>query len=225
HYSDSKIVGFSHTHLSGTGIPDYNDVLLMPTSFAGQDLFKIGADGVPAYASQFSHADETARPGYYAVTLRDSDIRAELTTTLRAALHRYTFPRGRPARVVIDLRHRDQVLDSSLALSTYLEVWCDRQEEPRIAKIALSTVSIEGARKNLDAEVPGWDFDAVRRAADATWERELGKTRIDGCPPEQRAIFYTALYHAMLTPNVAMDVDGRYRGMDRQVHEAAGFTY
>src|SRR4030095_15262306 len=191
HYSDSKIVGFSHTHLSGTGIPDYNDVLLMPTSFAGQDLFKIGADGVPAYASQFSHADETARPGYYAVTLRDSDIRAELTTTLRAACHRYTFPRGRPARVVIDLRHRDQVLDSSLALSTDLELsghrrsrswakdqvvffsirfsrpftvpspavappgehpggdqaarYCGPAEEPLIAKIGLSTVSIEGA--------------------------------------------------------------------------------
>ncbi len=113
HYSDTRIIGFSHTHLSGTGIPDYNDVLLMPTTGqVGQDTLASGADGVPGYASSFSHAEEEASPGYYAVTLRDAAVRAELTTTLRVGLHRYAFPQGREAHVVLDLVHRDQVLDS-----------------------------------------------------------------------------------------------------------------
>ena len=100
HYSDSKIVGFSHTHLSGTGIPDYNDVLLMPTTKDGTaELFTAtDADGRPAYAATFSHDDEQASPGYYAVSFKDTGVRAELTTSLRVGLHRYTFPAGQPAR-------------------------------------------------------------------------------------------------------------------------------
>src|SRR5215510_10366472 len=89
HYSDTRIFGFSHTHLSGTGIPDYTDILLMPTT--GDVRLNNGADGAPGYSSAFSHADEQASPGYYAVTLQDYGVRAELTTTLRAGLHRYTF--------------------------------------------------------------------------------------------------------------------------------------
>ena len=224
---------------------------------------------MPPYASAFSHAEEQASPGYYSVTLKDSGIRAELTTTLRAGVHRYTFPRGRPARVVLDLNHRDIVLDASLALAGDREIsghrrsrsWARDQQlffvarfslpftaksladlhasadghqavfdfgqisEPLLIKVGISTVSVEGARKNLDAELPGWDFDAVRRAADLAWERELGRIQVEGGTSEQRTIFYTALYHSMLTPNVAMDVDGQYRGMDRQVHRADGFTY
>jgi predicted alpha-1,2-mannosidase len=278
HYSDTRIVGFSHTHLSGTGIPDYNDVLLMPTtSEPGPGLFALGPDQVPAYASSFSHAEEQAGPGYYAVTLRDSGVRAELTTTLRTGLHRYAFPAGRPARVVLDLTHRDQVLDSSLTTVSDRELtghrrsrsWAKDQRlffairfsrpfdasliskgdqpgadldetigtsikgvfdfgeltEPLLVKVGISAVSVEGARRNLDAELPGWDFDAVRREADAAWERELAKIRVDGGSRDQRVVFYTALYHAMLTPNVYMDVDGQYRGRDLEVHRAEGFTY
>src|SRR6185436_7877936 len=103
--------------------------------------------------------------------------------------------------------------------------------EPLLVKVGISSVSVDGARRNLDAELPGWDFDAVRRAADQAWERELGKIDVSAGPErsglrtDQRVIFYTALYHAMLTPNVYMDVDGQYRGRDLQVHKADGFTY
>src|SRR5690606_39077091 len=94
-----------------------------------------------------------------------------------------------------------------------------------LVKVAISAVSIDGARRNMDAELPGWDFDGVRRAADAAWETELSKIRVSGGTQDQLVTFYTAMYHAMLAPNVYMDVDGRYRGRDFQVHTADGFTY
>jgi predicted alpha-1,2-mannosidase len=285
HYSDTRIIGFSHTHLSGTGIPDYGDVLVMPTSgptaetptAAGRRLLEVGADGIPAYASAFTHAEEEASPGYYAVRLADTDIRAELTTTLRVGLHRYRFPAGRNARVVLDLVHRDEVLDSSLTMVGNQELTGHRRSKgwakdqrlffvirfsrpfsasavvsderldgsaraadsksiraifdfgvdggPLLVKVGISAVSIEGARANIDAELPGWDFDAVRRAASDAWEHELARIRVDGGTRDQRVVFYTALYHAMLTPNVYMDVDGRYRGRDLEIHKAEGFTY
>jgi len=275
HYSDARILGFSHTHLSGTGIPDYGDVLVMPVT--GDVRLDNRVDGTPGYSSAFTHAAERAEPGYYAVTLDDFGVRAELTTTLRAALHRYAFPAGRPAHVVLDLVHRDDVLDSSIDLSGATEVTGHRRssswaKDQRIyfvlrfsrpfdalalqsagqldrtarhaegtalkavfdfgdrggelfVKVGISAVSVDGARRNLDAELAGWDFDAVRRAASDAWERELGRIRVDGGSHDQRIVFYTALYHAMLTPNVYMDIDGQYRGRDLAVHRADGFTY
>jgi predicted alpha-1,2-mannosidase len=262
HYSDSRIFGFSHTHLSGTGIPDYADILVMPMS--GEPRLNNGADGRPGYSSAFSHDDEIARPGYYAVTLRDHGVRVELTTTLRAALHRYAFPQGRPAHVILDLEHRDRLLGADIEVVNEREIagfrrsssWArdqvvyfvmrfskpftigrDEAAEAKralsfgvnagtvLVKVGISAVSVEGARRNLDAEIAGWDFEQVRRAADAAWERELAKIRVRGGSVSQRTTFYTALYHVMLTPNVYMDVDGQYRGRDLQVHRAEGFTY
>lgn len=262
HYSDSRIFGFSHTHLSGTGIPDYADILLMPTT--GEVRLHNGADGRPGYASAFTHDEETAAPGYYAVTLKDYGIRAELTATVRTGMHRYALPAGRPAHVILDLEHRDELKDASLEVVSDTEVaghrrstgWARDQIVYFVArfsrpftspasqsagrkralsfgsgggallvKVGISAVSVEGARKNLDTELPGWDFDAVRKAADAAWERELSKLRVEGGTRDQRVTFYTALYHAMLAPNVYMDVDGRYRGRDLQIHTADGFTY
>jgi predicted alpha-1,2-mannosidase len=263
HYSDSRIHGFSHTHLSGTGIPDYTDILLMPG--VGGVRFNNGADGRDGYASAFSHDEEIAQPGYYAVSLRDSGIRAELTTTLRVGMHRYALPASRPAHVVLDLQHRDRLLQSSIEVVGDREVvglrrsssWARDQwvyfvirfsrpfehapGDPNapgskrafvfasapdlLVKVSISAVSIDGARRNMDSELPGWDFDKVRRDADGAWERELGKIRIEGGTRAQQVQFYTALYHAMLAPNVYMDVDGQYRGRDAKVHKAEGFTY
>ena len=103
-HEDSTIVGFSHTHFSGTGHSDLGDVLLMP--IAGAVRLERGAVDKPGsgYTSRFSHRDEVAQPGYYAVTLADYGIRAELTASARVGVHRYTFPAGSPAHVLIDLR-------------------------------------------------------------------------------------------------------------------------
>ena len=274
HYSDARIMGFSHTHLSGTGIPDYGDVLLMPMS--GTARTNNGIDGTPGYSSSFSHAGEIASPGYYGVLLDDSGIRAEMTATVRTGMHRYTFPAGREAFVVLDLEHRDEVLDAlarvpgdrtidGMRRSTswakdqavyfsarfsrpFTKVRLLRDDTdvpgreasgrrikvvlsfgmaggPLLVKVGLSAVSSAGAAANVDAENPGWDFDAVWRQAEDEWERELSKIRIAGGTVAQQRIFYTALYHALLAPNVFMDADGSYRGRDGAAHRADGFTY
>lgn len=275
HSSDTRVYGFSHTHLSGTGVPDYCDVLLAPTT--GALRLHNGADGQPGYSSAFSHDDERASPGYYRVGLHDFDVVAELTATERVGVHRYTFPKGRAAHVVLDLTHRDRVLDSSLRFVGDREIegmrqsssWAQDQRLYFVArfsrpfanrgisvgdhtvpvlsraggtklkafvdfgdgggvvvvKVAVSAVSVEGARRNLDVEAPGWDFDAFVRRADAAWERELSKIRVEGGSPEQQTVLYTALYHALLAPNVCSDVDGRYRGRDLKVHRGSGARY
>jgi len=94
-----------------------------------------------------------------------------------------------------------------------------------LVKVGISAVSIEGARENLHAELNHWDFEKVRKEADQAWGDELSKIKVEGGTPEQLKIFYTSLYHTLVVPNVFMDVDGQYRGMDKKIHMAQGFTY
>ena len=107
HYSDSVIYGFSHTHLSGTGVSDWGDILLMP--LAGEPTLDN-----KRYASSFSHGNETAAPGYYSVLLNRSKIRAELTVTPRTGIHRYESPAAKELSIVLDLLHRDKTLSSAI---------------------------------------------------------------------------------------------------------------
>jgi len=109
HYSDSIIFGFSHTHLSGTGCSDYGDILIMPT------IGKLQWDN-KLYSSAFKHNNEIAKPGYYKVLLDKYKITAELTTTKRVGFHKYTFPESKEANILIDLKHRDRVIDSYLKI-------------------------------------------------------------------------------------------------------------
>ena len=276
HYSDQIIYGFSHTHLSGTGISDYGDILFMPT--VGEVYFNPtnGDKTDKGYASRFSHRNEKARPGYYAVKLDDDDILAELTLTSRAGLHRYSFPKTEGANIILDLSHRDKVLESYLHIidSTHIEgfrrsqAWAKDQivyfvaefsrpflesnlaindqispgttdargtnlkaafrfsttdGQPVLVKVALSAVGIEGARKNLAAEIQDWDFDRVATEASRVWNAELNRIEATGGTETQLKNFYTALYHSMIAPNLFMDVDGQYRGRDFRVHTASGF--
>ena len=279
HYSDDIIYGFSHTHLSGTGISDYGDILLMPTV---GDIYLNAKNGDQTgdikrgYASRFSHRNETAQPGYYAVKLEDDKVLAELTTTKRAGVHRYTYPATDEANIIIDLAHRDKVINSELRVtggSTVVgwrrsEAWAKNQivyfaiefsqpftsygiavddqiipdlkevrrpnvkaffrfdvrdGTPVMAKVALSAVSVDGARGNLAAETRDWDFEKVRNAASDAWNRELNKIKVKGGSEAQLKNFYTALYHAMVAPNLFMDVDGKYLGRDFKIHQADGF--
>src|ERR1700760_2359991 len=105
YYTDTTVYGFSHTHLSGTGIADYCDVLFMPTT--GEPQFKN-----TLYQSGFKKKNEQASPGYYKTFLDKYDIGVQLTATTRAGVHRYTFPKTSEANIIIDLQHRDEVLDS-----------------------------------------------------------------------------------------------------------------
>ena len=117
-YQDSVIIGFPQLHLSGTGIGDLGDVLLMP--YMGEIKLDKGkeTERYSGYASRFSHQNETVQPGYYRVKLDDHDIDVELTATERVGFHKYTFPEGENARIIIDLK--DGINDKSV--ETYIEL-------------------------------------------------------------------------------------------------------
>jgi predicted alpha-1,2-mannosidase len=274
HYPDNFIYGVSHTHLSGVGIPDYCDILVAPQTGEATIATPQPGKNLRGYGAHFSHAREIAEPGYYAVQLDETRVGVELTATPRVAFHRYTFPASTPRSLVLDLEHRDLVLDAELRVVSPTEIagyrrssaWAKDQrvyfvlrfEQPvtRVQlydadqplasgttvasgkklkalitlasgdseamqfKVALSPVSIDGARRNLAAELPGWDFAAARADARAAWNRVLGKIAVEGRDPAQLRTFYTALYHAYVCPNLFNDADGSYVGRDGQVHRA-----
>ena len=114
HYSDSVIYGFSHTHLSGTGVSDYGDILFAPT--VGDIIYNNGADEKPGYSSRFSHDKEIAEAGFYQVFLEDYNIDVSLTTSHRSGFHKYTFPKSDQSNIIIDLEHRDEVLESEIEI-------------------------------------------------------------------------------------------------------------
>jgi predicted alpha-1,2-mannosidase len=272
HYSDSTIYGFSHTHLSGTGIPDYCDILFMPTVGEPQFSAKEGEKTENGYASKFSHENEKAEPGYYSVKLDDDNIFAEMTATARVGFHRYTFPKTDEANIILDLKWRDKVLDSEVKIVGNNRIegfrrsssWAKdqvvyfvaefsrpfmgglvsseyfsnsiglkgenvnsllrfeaRTNQQILVKVAISPVSIEGARKNLEAELPHWDFEKVRSEAKNAWNKELSKIEVSGGSDAQMTNFYTALYHTKIQPNIFQDVDGNYRGLDGKIHNIA----
>lgn len=266
-YSDSIIWGFSQTHLNGTGCMDLGDILVMPST--GQRL-----RSWDAYRSPFNKNTEEASPGYYAVTLSAPDVRAELTATTRAAMHRYTYINSDSASLLIDLQHgpawsesqyhaqvrecEAQWLDNqTIAGSVRNAVWVnqryffvmqfnrpvtdtlslpmlERERGKRIVatfdmqpgdtllmKVALSTTGIPGAKANLAAEIPGWDFDYTRKAARDEWNSYLGRIEVQGTR-EEKTNFYTAYYHAIIQPNIISDTDGSYRNAADSVVAAPG---
>lgn len=276
HYEDQQIYGFSHTHLSGTGIGDLGDILLLPFS---------GGDSIKPVAT-FKKETEKATPGYYAVRLDNLGVNVELTSTDRVGFHRYTFDNPKDRRVMLDLGHvlqpnwghklvsNDyQLVNDSTVEGTYktqgwahfhsvsyrvtfsepmtkiyqyidgkmrsdslfLKLHSDKDlkfhyrfkesDKPLLVKVALSPVDVEGAEKNMEAELPGWDFDQVRAESADIWNKALNKIQIETNDPVIRKNFYTALYHTMIAPFAYQDVDGRYLGMDKKVHTAAaGYT-
>ncbi|MFH0759926.1 MAG: GH92 family glycosyl hydrolase [Bacteroidota bacterium] len=292
-YDDPTIVGFSHTHFSGTGHGDLGDFLIMPTQ--GPLKLNPGTDDKPGsgYRSRFSHASEIAEPAYYSVMLEDYGIKAELTATTRVGIHRYTFPKAGPAHILLDLmaniynyqdknvwtfvrvendtlvtgfrqtvgwartrtvyfamsfskpvshygqrkydqtvyrgfyRKFDETKDFPEMAGRQIRAWFDFDVKPGealLVKMALSPVSTDGAVKNLIAEASGRSFDTLRKQSREAWNRELGKIRVETMTEEHKKVFYTALYHAFLCPMTYMDVDGQYRGLDQNNHQAKGFT-
>lgn len=262
HFTDSVVFGFSHTHLSGTGISDYGDVLLMP--FTGETFYNNGADGKPGYGSPFLKSTEVAEPGYYGVNLEADNIAVQLTTGKRVGFHQYDFNGAKDRQLIIDLAHRDQVMESKLIQVSEYELtgfrhskeWAQKQyvffrivfDQPIQSmefgngdqgikaslafgegdqlkvKVAISAVDEEGAKQNLEAELTGWDFDKTRNEAREAWESQLNKINVSGGSDQQMEVFYTALYHTMIAPNLYHDADGRYRSTDLEIHQDTGFT-
>lgn len=268
HDSDSTVIGFSHTHLSGTGIGDLFDITVMPVTEA-DITYARGSESDPQ-SGLWSYADrsrEIVSPGYYSVPLTRYGVTAELTATNRVGMHRYTFPASDEAGIVIDLRNGgcwdwptetfiEPCGDNAVRGYRFSRGWADNQKiyfyaefsraykdlnihsidyqqfyakadfgtaegEQIMMKVALSPVSLENAYENMQAELPGWDFDQTVAEAEKAWNEELGRIRIETKDEDARKIFYTALYHSMIAPSTFCDVDGSYRGADGKSYENA----
>ncbi len=304
HYPDNVVVGFSHTHVQGTGGVDLGDILVMPI-VEGKNWFwdpglpnsqtemQIDALGLKSglvfgesesgYRSFFSHEQEEARAGYYSVHLQTPDVQAELTATTRCGMHRYHYPKL-PAHirqgVMVDMVHGlgCTVYDAVLNLETNSRIsgkrcthgWAhDRQVyfvmefsrpvasvelsadskmssgsvggrysgkeikaifshapalEPLVVRVGISPISIEGARRNLAAEIPHWNFDAVVRGTGQEWNEALAVLDADLVDHTHSEAFYTGAYHGLVAPATFNDLDGTYRGQDGQDHPNPGFT-
>lgn len=268
HYSDNVIYGFSHTHLNGTGVSDFGDIMLMPTM--GEPSFDN-----KVYASSFSHDNEKAFAGFYSVKLDKHNIDVRLTTSTRVGFHEYTFNKDGQANIILDLNHRDKLLEGEVRIinPTTIEVlrrseaWATNQyvyariefnvpmkttkvktihkrkgkiykgdllalsfskqvhkDDKILIKVSLSPTSYIGAKLN-SSEIKHWDFEKVKKDAEALWNHELSKIEVNSDDKDKLAIFYTALYHTMMQPNIAQDLDGKYRGRDNEIHTAEGFDY
>lgn len=263
HDSDSTIIGFSHTHLSGTGIGDLFDITVMPV--IGEVTYARGEESDPKSGlwSYGIRSDQEVRPGYYSVPLERYGILAELTATARVGFHRYTFPQSDSAAIVFDLQnggcwdaatetHIEADGDTKITGWRFSKGWAADQKvffaaetskpfdnlevigdygrlsfktsdgEQILLKVALSPVSVEGAKANLAAELSSWDFTATAEAAKDAWNDELSKIRISTADNAAKRIFYTGLYHVMTAPVLFSDVNGDYRGADGEVHSNPG---
>ena len=293
-YRDKTIVGFSHTHFSGTGHSDMGDILLMP--FTGEVQLNPGTADNPdaGYRSRFSHATEKCSPGYYEVRLSDDDILVQLTATPHCGIHKYTYPEGETQKLIVDLNHAiynydGKVLWASLRMEdpytltgyritngwarenyvyfaihfskpvahygyqdfgkqdyngfwrrfdlnhdfpemagrkvvTWIEF--ENDNDPFLeVQVALSAVSTEGAIKNFiednrteNQKVPIKSFNELYQLTKKAWNDKLGIYEAKGTP-DQLAMFYTSLYHTMINPSIYQDVDGKYRGVDHNIHQ------
>ncbi len=276
HYSDSSLMGFSHTHLSGTGWSDLGDILLMPT--VGDIKINPGSKENPdsGYRSRFTHQEETASPGYYQVYLQDYKINVELTASDRVGFHRYTYPESEFSNIIIDPTHKifgstiktqiaiegntvsgycfskgwggdryvyfvaefskpiarygiyngsRKINDTNFAEGDSVKAFVQFNTgsgEQLTVKVAISAVSLDGAKLNLLEEGTGKSFDQVLYDAKNKWNYELSKIKIVSDNEEQKKIFYTALYHNFIQPSLSMDVDGKYSAAGK-INKAEGF--
>jgi predicted alpha-1,2-mannosidase len=284
HYGDKSIRGFSLTHISGAGCPVYADVPILPWPIYGGGSGPMVSNSFDDTSLFFSHAHETAQPGYYSVeanTASETGVKTELTVTEHAGIGRFYFPTGAGRLLLfkaaasaniteknretdggaVEIRGQDTVVGSVhsggfcnspthyvLYFAAKFEkpftasgTWTDKitagatsasghragayvsfpsGAEPVVMKIGISFVSIENAEANLVAEIPGWDFDAVHASAKAEWAKMLERVQADGGTPEQRTIFYTGLYHMLLSPNLFSDMNGDYIGFDEKIRRS-----
>jgi len=295
HTTDHTILGFSTTHLSGTGCSDYGDFRFMP--FTEEFVFDCDLPNLAAYAyydslyshAAFKHEDEDAQAGYYSVVLDDS-VKVELTTGNRVGMMRCTYPKDKLEWLMLDMEHgvNDEYVyeteinvENNHAISGFRRTrdWANDQylyfyaefsapfvieesgNQPWICyhydgpivdgkplpnrrpmkvyfmfpesggeitmRIALSAVDVEGAKNNLKAELAegDFDFDALRQKAYDKWNAEMKRYEVSDPDASNKTVFYTALYHTMIAPNLFSDADGRYRAHDLKVYNSERPVY
>jgi len=295
-YTDSIVKGFTHLNLSGTGVTDLGELILMPTTgkrktWSGAAQTKFLGDvekswylihgkekPAEAYASFYRKETEVAKPGYYSVKLDDYGIKVELTASERVGMHRYTFPESEEARIILDLSEGNsdtsvetyihQINETTFEGYRFSKGWAEDQreyftlvsskpisdfilyegdqkvngdkakgvytkgflefktakDEVVKLKMGISPVSSKNAFDNIISEIPHWDFDQVVDSAEKKWNKELSKVKIETSDLTKKRIFYTAMFHTMIAPNLFNDTNGEYRGTDKKVYADPGFT-
>ncbi len=255
HHSDSVIIGFGHQHLSGTGIGDLGDVALLPIASKEQRLvaFSHASESVsPGYyavklgqPNVFVELTATKRVGMHRYTFGADQQEALLLLDLRQGIgwdhvsqcqmqqesktvvsgYRHSVGWARRQKDFFVMEFSQPVVLEKVDGDTTGVLTLSRPQEPLLVKVALSAVSVENAKLNLQAELPGWNFAAAAKAARKAWNDELSKISIKTDDDHVRRIFYTAMYHTMTAPSVFNDVNGEYRGADGQVHKGNFTNY
>ena len=283
-YKADTIYGFSHTHTSGTALADLMDISFLPTvkpiiPSSNNTYYNF----MRPHYSAFSHKSESAKPGFYSVTLQSHDIKVSLTSSRRCGFQKYEATNSDSIKVLIDLdffkvddittaAHIQIINDTLIVGYRFSDSWMSRgqkvffatkfslpiarslfvdnnnkivenadsltskgikaalffalpENKQVLVKTGISSVSIEGAINNLTKELPNWNFNDVAKQAYNEWNKLLNRIQITSDSVSQKTIFYTALYHSLLAPNLHSDVNGMYRGADDIVHEATGFDY
>jgi predicted alpha-1,2-mannosidase len=279
HISDTTIIGFSHNHLSGTGIGDLSDISFLPVT--GEVTLNRGNEANPESGmwTYFSRSTEKVKPGYYGVHLDRYNVDVELTATQRVGFHKYTFPKTANAAIIIDLENGtgwDKPIEGYIVKENdtvvsgyrYSSGWANDQrvfftavfskplknfivseannrinepslkaekvyglacfdagdKEEILVKVALSPVSIENAKLNMQTELPGWNFEQTANNAFQDWNKVLDKIQIETTDETVKRIFYTALFHTLVAPSVFCDVNGDYRGADGNIYRDGDFV-
>ncbi len=254
YYDDDELIGFGHMHLSGTGIGCLGDVAFLPVKDFKQTStrFKHEAEKVhPGYYSvQLTDPNvlveltATERCGFHRYTFKNGakaqlaldlsqcigwDKLNDCLLTQESATRLTGFRRSNgwaaDRRIYFSIDFSQPVTVHRLDSMERVVVSVADNTKPLLVKVALSPVSIDKAKLNMQAELAGWDFDAAVKSADEAWNRELARIEIQTNDRTKKRIFYTAMYHLMTSCSKFNDVDREYRGADGKVHKADFTNY
>ena len=254
YYDDDELIGFGHMHLSGTGIGCLGDVAFLPVKDFKQTStrFKHEAEKVhPGYYSlQLTDPNvlveltATERCGFHRYTFKDgakaqlaldlsqcigwdklNDCLLTQESTTRLTGFRRSNGWAADRRIYFSIDFSQPVTVHRLDSMERVVLSVADNTKPLLVKVALSPVSIDKAKLNMQAEMAGWDFDATVKAADDAWNRELARIQIQTNDQTKKRVFYTAMYHLMTSCSKFNDVDREYRGADGKVHKADFTNY
>lgn len=255
HYSDSLIIGFGHMHLSGTGIGDLGDIAFLPTFDAKTytERFSHDAEYVrPGYytvrladSKILVELTATQRAGMHRYTYPlsskqpllklnlkqgigwDKMTKCQLTQENPTTVSGYRLSEGwaKDQRVYFVAEFSRAVKLQEMQADSVGVFSFDDATKPLLVRVGISAVSVDNAKANLKAEIKDWNFDRVAQEADAAWNDELGKIKVETPNLDDKTIFYTGLYHTMIAPSVFSDVNGQYRGSDGKIYQGDFVNY
>lgn len=255
HYSDSLIIGFGHMHLSGTGIGDLGDIAFLPTFDAKTytERFSHDAEYVrPGYytvrladSKILVELTATQRAGMHRYTYPlsskqpllklnlkqgigwDKMTKCQLTQENPTTVSGYRLSEGwaKDQRVYFVAEFSRAVKLQEMQADSVGVFSFDDATKPLLVRVGISAVSVDNAKANLEAEIKDWNFDRVAQKADAAWNDELGKIKVETLNLDDKTIFYTGLYHTMTAPSVFSDVNGQYRGSDGKIYQGDFVNY